>query len=133
MSYTRNPFWQWENEVSSATVGIILTVIVVGAAILLTLLLILLKELWRIYQTRALNQPHSTTARTLWTALILFLGILLLSVFLGVAAGAGTIAGYLAAWSFLLFVIVVEAADHFSPPAIDAPGDEGLVLGEPAA
>lgn len=129
MGYARNPFWQWENDVSSATVGVILAIIVVATAILLTLLLILLKELWRIYQDRAQGDPDSPTARVLWFALAAFLGALLLGAVLAVLTGAVSIALLLAAWSFLIFVVVVELADHWTPTTA-IPGGEGLVLGE---
>lgn len=130
MYYTRNPFWQWETDASSESVGIILAIITTIAAILLTLLIILLKDLWRIYQTHAQLDPNSPTARLLWIALAGFAGIIAVCTALAVFAGAAAFAVPVAAWSFLVFVVVVEVADRTAPDPLTLPSGEGLLLGE---
>lgn len=132
MGYTRNPFWQWENEVSQTTAGLIGVIAITVAAIVLTLILILLKEMVRIYQTHALHQ-NSTTAKQLWAALVIFIGVWLLCAGLAAIPGLAVLAGYIASWSLFIFVVFVEVTDMTASRSQVPPEEEGVVLGETVA
>src|SRR5438093_615423 len=96
--YTKNPGWEWENAVSDATTGMIGITFVLLAAILLTITVVLLWEIARIYRARAFN-ASSPTARLLWIALAVFLALVVLAF-----AVVSSATPYIIAWSFLGFV-----------------------------
>lgn len=98
---------------ASAGLAALLMVGVVAMAIgLLALLVATLAELARIYRARAF-QP-TPTARLLWLALVGLLGAWLIAGLLAGNPADTPQAAYLAAWSFLVFCLVVEACDLFA-------------------
>jgi hypothetical protein len=109
-------------------VGLVFAAAILAIAISATLLIALLTELGRIYGSRAMGQ-HTASSRVLWIALAAFSALLLASGLLAANASTAVLALYLAAWSFLAFVIVVEACDWYAqrfdePTAVEeAPGE----------
>lgn len=123
--YEKNPGWEWENAVSGAATGIIGITLVLLAAVLLTIAIVLLREIVRIYMARAFN-AELATARALWIALAVFLGLVVLALTPFLAG----IAPYLLAWGFLGFVIFVEGCDLYEQQQESlGAGSDGLLLG----
>ena len=113
--YVQNPWWSWENEVSGAAAGILAMAVIFALAVVVTIVGIMLTEIWRVYETRAIRQPNSPSARVLWIALMLFLGVLILAGFL--VTTAPLLAAWalpMVTWSFLIYVIVVEFTDYYA-------------------
>ena len=125
--YTRNPFWDWENDVSGAATGIVAITLILLAGILLTVFFVLLKEIVRIYQDRALNSS-TLTAKLLWIALAVFLALIVYACYPAWTDASA----YIISWGFLAFVIFVEGCDLLAPRLALADTDDGLLLGEEA-
>lgn len=99
------PMWSLEEMVVGSIMTIMLVAVIISCAIVVTLLLILLKELWRIFRTHGMEgHQHSMI---LWLAL----GLFLLSFALFAVPGAALAAPYLVAWSFLAMCLVAEGVD----------------------
>lgn len=120
-SYGYRRGWDWESELAGGMITLALLV----AAILITLSVVVTLELGRIYVARALRP--SPVQRFLWLALAALLGCWLLAGALVAFPATVALGVYLAAWSFLAFVIGVELADRYAAQ-FDAPvpGELGL-------
>lgn len=99
------PTWSLEEMVVDSVATIVLIALLNIAAIIVTLLLILLKELWRIF--RAHGMAGHQGSLILWLAL----GLFLLSFALFAVPGAVRVAPYLVAWSFLALCVIGEGVD----------------------
>lgn len=118
--YRQNPDWGWESLATEGTAGVMVVAIVL-AAILVTILIAIVKEVARIYLARAF-QP-TKTARILWLALA-GLGTAWLVAVVLANLGMVSTSVYLASWSFLTFVVVVEGCDLYERRYDQEPVDE---------
>jgi hypothetical protein len=100
----------WEADVAEGIVGMAFVATVILIGVVLTLLYLMLMELWRIFQARAMD--GTTTARNLWQALACLIGAWVLAAVVAAATQQGIYALLLAAWSFLLFVLACEYLDR---------------------
>lgn len=141
--------YDWEDAAATGIAGLCLVVAIVVAAFLMTILIILTRELIRVYQSRA-TQP-TLVARILWVALALLLGVWLVAGLLLTHAATTGLGAYSAAWAFLLFVVVVEGADVYAgrydldepelgtldslppPPSLEALGEDSAAVTTQAA
>ncbi len=103
MSHRRNH--DWEGDLA----GSIIMVALVIAVVVFTLIVILITELWRVYKTRALQSTESS--RIFWIVLACLLGAWLIAGLMTLNPQTLPLGVYVAAWSFLAFVIIVEILD----------------------
>jgi len=101
----------------------------VGLAIaaLLLLAFILATEIVQVYRRRALRSTAGSTV--LWIAAAVLVGVETASALL-IAAQYTTIGTYLAAWSFLLFVLVVELVDWHERQFDPAESETGVHIND---
>src|SRR5712692_7604005 len=92
----------------AATTLVIVGLLAAGAFVI-KLVVALATELFRIYKARAF-QP-TTTARILWGALALLIGLWCLAAVLATNILTMPAAAYIATWSFLGFVVCAEGCD----------------------
>jgi hypothetical protein len=130
--YRRN--WSFEDQMIEGLAGLMLWATIIVSAIVMTILIVLLKELGRVYAARAF-QP-TRTARVLWIALAGLVGLWLLGAVLATNPANAVLGAYIASWAFLAFVLVVEGCDQyekrFDPPPQAEEDEESIqdVLGE---
>ena len=107
-SYGYRRGWDWESELA----GSFIFLAIIMAAILITLLVVVVTELGRIFVKRAIHP--SPVRQLLWILLGALLGCWLIAgilVTLPATAAAGV---YLASWSTLAFVVGVILADRYA-------------------
>lgn len=111
MGYRHNPDWGWESTAATGFAGLLIVAAKMVIAIAITILVILLTELGRIFMKRGFKQ--STTARVLWIALAANIGLTLLTGFLMTNPATFPIGLYLSSWGFLGFTLVVIGCELY--------------------
>jgi hypothetical protein len=124
----RNPFVEWESAVSNTVAGLIGLIVLISLIVAIAIVVVLLTEVWRVYRTRAFGQS-TATARYLYVALAVLLGIWSFAVWLAGDPGLAPAGSYIASWAFLIFVIFVEGADYFARGQEERLAPDGLSLG----
>ncbi len=122
-SYGYRRGWDWESELT----GSLLFLVIILAAILITLVIVITVELGRIFIERALRP--SPVRQLLWILFGALFGCWLIAGIL-MAFQATAVAGvYLASWSTFVFVIGVILADRYAAQ-FDASKPESLELAD---
>lgn len=102
----------WGEAISAQAANWMMVVVLAAVAVAIIIFIATLKEVPRIYAERGF-QPTGT-ARVLWIALATLLGLWLLAAVLALNPATVVLATYVASWSFLAFVMVVEGCDQYA-------------------
>lgn len=97
----------WEDKLAAISTSLVIA----GVLAIAALLVATLTELVRVYKSRALQDTRS--AHHFWIALAALIATWTLAALLATNPHLTAPAAYLVAWSFLVFVIVVEGYDSF--------------------
>lgn len=111
MGYRKNPDWSWDSAAAATGMtGLMIFMAILISAVVLTLILILMRELIRIWISRA-GQP-TRSANILRISLVSLLGCwLVLGALMALSPATLEIALVVASFAFLAFVIVAEICD----------------------
>jgi hypothetical protein len=110
-SYHRNPNWDWENAGADGLAGLVILACVVVAAVAITLLVLLFRELGRIYIEHAFKRTR--TASVLWANLAGLVLLLLVAAAIGSSRAMAGAGGVLASAAWCGFLIVAEGCDCY--------------------
>ena len=101
--------YSWEDRAAEGLAGVVILAGIFVAAVSITLVIVLLRELIAVFQRRAFQPTRS--AKVLWGSL----GVLVLLYAVTAVAASdpdlGPLCAYASAWATLLFVIVAEYVD----------------------
>jgi len=122
--YQRNPNWGWEDAAAEGLAGLITVGCIATAAVAVTIAIVIIREIGRIYLERVVR-GRSETASILWANLAALLFLLLVAGLLGANPDTASAAVILACSAWTMFCLVTEGCDIYES-RFDVPKQEAL-------